>query len=97
MHPGIDSLVKLLEFLANFNDWRGLGLKFGLLDTTLDHIEATSGKDGSKREMLAAWLNWRDNVNTADYGKPSWARLQNALKKLNPSLASSMEVDTPWK
>lgn len=98
LHPGIDSLANLLDFLTNFNDWRDLGLKLGLLETTLDNIKANhSSSDDCKRGMLAAWLNWRDNVDTSKYGKPSWARLQNALKKLNLPLANSMEVTTPWE
>ena len=98
LHPGIDSLVRLLVFLKDFNDWRSLGLELGLLSSTLHHTETNYSNVGSrKREMLAAWLSWMDNVDTAAYGKPSWARLQKALKKLNPPLANSMEVNTPWQ
>ena len=98
MHPGIDSLAKLLDFLTNFNDWRGLGLRLGLLNSPLDNIKASSlSNDDCKQGVLVAWLNWRDNVDTDEYGKPSWARLQNALKKLDRPLASSMDVTTPWK
>ena len=98
LHPDDNSLVKLLGFLDKFNNWRGLGLNLGLRNPTLDNIRDTHSDNGDrKREMLVAWLKWNDNVSTPEYGKPSWARLQNALKGLDDARASSMETEAPWK
>ena len=84
-----------MEVLKNFYDWKDLGLKFGLLNATLRGIQKNyPDNHDCKREMLAAWLQW--NYDYATYGKPSWAKLHNALKGLDNVLASNMEIEAPW-
>ena len=84
-----------MEVLKNFNDWKDLGLKFGLLNAKLRGIQKDySDNHDCKREMLAAWLQW--NYDYTTYGKPSWAKLHNALKGLDDVLASNMEIEAPW-
>ena len=53
-----------------------LGLVLGLTFLTLEHIKSSSS---FLNEMLAAWLQERDQVGKAPFGSPSWMTLVNAL------------------
>ena len=57
----------------------GLGLRLGLLYSTLKKIEEDlSGVDKCKREMLAAWLQGEDNSKDR-----TWSTLVYALHGIN--------------
>ena len=66
--------------LKNLTDWQSLGLALGLLYPTLKKIdEDQRGKtDKCVMEMIAAWLEKKDNVTN-----PSWLVLQAALRKID--------------
>ena len=78
-------------------EWEELGLELGLLDATLGAISRDKKETNAcKREMLAAWLQWRDNVEQK--GRPSWKRLLDALKRVNyAALAAEIECSAPWR
>ena len=90
--------AEILQALANLVEWEELGLELGLLDTTLRAISKDQMKEtkACKREMLAAWLQWQDNIEQK--GRPSWRRLLDALKRINhAALAAEIERSTPWR
>ena len=89
--------VTILQALTTLVEWEELGLELGLLDTTLHEISRDQKETKAcKREMLAAWLQWRDNVEQK--GHPSWRRLLDALKCVNhAALAAKIERSAPWR
>ena len=82
IYTGIDDLFKVKTTLKDVVDWTDLGLALGIRFPTLQKIDDEKrGKVNScMREMLAAWLQKKDNVNQV--GPPSWSVLQTALKKI---------------
>ena len=81
------------------NDWMDLGLSLGLHQPTLDIIatENTNDVKGCMRAMLQAWLKWEDNVDTPEFGRPSWKRLIDAIRLDNKQLADQIQKSAPWK
>ena len=74
-------MVTVKGFVNKLNDWKSLGLKLGLLYPTLKRIEEDNrGIDKCLTEMLAAWLQQKDNVSQV--GIPSLTRLQTALNDI---------------
>ena len=78
----IDDLFEVKMFLKNLVDWQSLGLALGLLYPTLKMIakEQRGDIEECKMEMLAAWLQQKDNV--PQKGDPSWSVLQGALRRM---------------
>ena len=75
-HTASDDLLDVLEQLQTLRQdkfWY-LGLKLGLLDSTLDNLSDDSPKTFG-RTVMQAWLNQEDNVK-----EPSWKSLVEALK-----------------
>ena len=69
-----------------------LGLELGLYHTTLKSIEREECRDVEKCkiEMLAGWLEKRDNV--AIVGVPCWATLEKALRNIEKNeLANTIQ------
>ena len=57
----------------------GLGLRLGLLYSTLQKIEEDlSGVDKRKRKVLAAWLQGEDNSKDR-----TWSTIVDALHEIN--------------
>ena len=81
------------------NDWVDLGLSLGLHQPILDRIakENTNDVKGCMRAMLLAWLKWEDNVDTPQFGRPSWKRLIDAIRLDNKQLADKIQKSAPWK
>ena len=97
LHTEIDSLVNVLDVLADLNDWKGLGLQLGLKKPTLDRIEEEAkGIQDRKREMLSQWFSWADNVRKPEFGKPSWYRLITAVEQVKPQIAEEIKEAAPW-
>ena len=69
-------------FLKNFLDWQSLGLALGLLYPTVKMIAKEQHGDigECKMEMLAGWLQQKDNVSQK--GVPSWSVLRAALRRM---------------
>ena len=94
---GLKDHAEIMQALSTLVKWEKLGLELGLLNPTLcaisrDHKET----EACKREMLAAWLQWQDNVEQK--GRPSWRRLLDALKHVNhAALAAEIEHSAPWR
>ena len=65
---------------------------------TLDRIDKqnTSDIEGCKTDMLQAWFNWEDNVEKKAFGRPSWKRLVDAVRKVNKQVADSIVKSAPW-
>ena len=63
--------------------WNDLGLALGLLQPTLDIIEANNERDvsGCLKKCLTKWLKRADNVDSV--GPPTWDTLANGLYKIN--------------
>ena len=60
----------------------GLGLKLGLLYSTLQKVkEDLNGVDQRKREMLAAWLQGKDNSKDR-----TWSTIVDALHGMDQHL-----------
>ena len=80
LYTGIADLFKVQTFVTHVVNWKKLGLALGLLYPTLQKIEIRQHcrADDCMIEMLAAWLQRRDNV--IQHGIPSWSVLQAALK-----------------
>ena len=80
LYTGIADLFDIKMTLKNLTDWQSLGLALGLLYPTLKKIdEDQRGKtDKCVMEMIAAWLEKKDNVTN-----PSWLVLQAALRKID--------------
>lgn len=83
LYTGIDDLFAVKTEIKRVTKWKDLGLALGLTYPTLEKIgNENHGKiDDSIREMLAAWLQQRDNVKKC--GVPSWSVLQTALKHID--------------
>ena len=77
-----NDLCDVLEVVDDLNDWKDLGLRLGLLYSTLERIDREQrGRIAScKIDMLSAWLQQRDIV--LQKGVPSWSVLRTALKKI---------------
>ena len=93
LYTGIDDLDDVMSLLRDLNDWQSLGLKLGLLHTTLKRIEEEQQRVISKckTEMLATWLQQQDNV--AKKGVPSWSTLKTALMNIDKkALADSIVI-----
>ena len=93
---GIDNLDRVLGALTSLVKWKELGLKLGLLHPTLEKIamEERDKVDSCKMEMCAAWLRQADDVQKK--GLPSWWRLLDALRQIDPALAAKIERSAPW-
>ena len=97
------SIIETKDFLVISNalktlvEWQQLGLELGLLKPTLEMISINNMKEiqACKREMLAAWLRWQDNVKQK--GLPSWTRLLDALEQVDAALAAEIERSAPWR
>ena len=77
-----NDLCDVVEVVDDLNDWKDLGLRLGLLYSTLERIDREQrGRIAScKIHMLSAWLQQRDIVQQK--GVPSWSVLKAALKKI---------------
>ena len=93
LYTGIADLVDVKKFLKNVVDWQSLGLELGLLYPTLKRIKKEQHGDISDcmMEMIAAWLQQRDNVSKN--GIPSWAVLKTALEEIGEHQLAS-EIST---
>lgn len=80
----------MFDKLANFNDWKELGLALGLYMPTLEKIEQKQGSnvDRCKMDMLHSWLKKDDKVERK--GGPTWRQLISALEKINKALADEI-------
>ena len=84
---GSSDLADVLHFLTACDfpkkKWYELGLKLGLLKSTLDDIEANHPNDVSRclTECLDKWLRRADNVDSR--GGATWNSLSDALKSIN--------------
>ena len=67
--------------------WYQLGLKLGLLQTTVDEIKAKHNNDPDRclTDMLSRWLNRADSVDTK--GGPTLNTLALALKDMGYTAA----------
>ena len=66
--------------MKNLVDWFHLGIELGLLYPTLKRIEEDyRNMERCLTEMIAAWLQQKDNVS--EVGVPSWSVLQSALRR----------------
>ena len=75
-----------------------LGLnKQPTLDKVAQQNNSGNDIDGCKTDMLQAWFNWEDNVEKKGFGKPSWKRLIDAVRKVNKQIADSIVKSAPWK
>ena len=94
---GTKDFLVISNALKNLVEWHQLGLELGLLKPTLDMISSNNMKEikACKREMLAAWLQWQDNVKQK--GLPSWTRLLDALEQVDPALAAEIKRSAPWR
>ena len=91
------NLVFFLEAINDIVDWQNLGLKFGLKKRpTLQRIALECANDigRCKIEMLQAWFDWVDNVE--EFGRPSWKRLIDAVRKVDKPVAEDIEKKAPW-
>lgn len=81
-YTGIGDLFEVKVALKDIVDWQSLGLALGLLYPTLKKIETENHEKIDKciTEMLAAWLQQKDDV--ARRGVPSWLVLKTALSKI---------------
>ena len=77
-----NDLCDVLAVIHDLNDWIDLGLRLGLLYSTLKRIDLEQrGRISScKIEMLSAWLQQQDNVSQK--GVPKWSVLRAALKQM---------------
>ena len=73
--------------------WKTFGIQLGLSYSTLEKITNDHYDNSAeyKPEMLAAWLQQRDNV--PQRGVPSWSVLQAALRRMGEKeVADRIEV-----
>ena len=92
-YTGIGDLFEVKVALKDIVDWQSLGLALGLLYPTLKKIETENHEKIDKciTEMLAAWLQQKDDV--ARRGVPSWLVLKTALSKIGAyELASKIDT-----
>ena len=73
--------------------WIELGLKLGLLQPTLNLIEANHERDVSRclLECLTKWLYRADNVESV--GPPTWDTLANGLYKINDNAVAKRLIE----
>ena len=77
--------------------WDELGLKLGLLQTTLNEIKVKHSNDPAKclTDMLSHWLNRADHVDTK--GGPTLNTLALALKDMGYTAAyDNIEQKVVW-
>ena len=83
----IGRLVDVIDSLKRCgfpdNKWDDLGLRLGLLQTTLEAIERNSHGDVSRclTRCLSQWLRRADNVDSR--GGTTWDSLSTALRSMN--------------
>ena len=83
----IDQLVDVIDLLKRFGfpeiKWDDLGLRLGLLQTTLEAIERNNHGDVSRclTRCLTQWLRRADNVDSR--GGATWDSLSTALRSMN--------------
>ena len=83
----IDRLVDVIDLLKRFGfpktKWDDLGLRLGLLQTTLEAIERNNHGDVSRclTRCLSQWLRRADNVDSR--GGATWDSLSTALRSMN--------------
>ena len=89
-----EDLVNILGKLKDFNEWELLGLELGIKQATLNRIknDERGNINTCKRLMLVEWLRWADNVDTIEFGRPSWKRLVDALGKVDKKLADKIRT-----
>ena len=102
MHIGesldIGDLIDVINALkchkVSNKKWNELGLQLGLIQPTLDDIEADQGTRGVQKcmqAMLTRWLERQDNVMKK--GIPSWKTLVQALESINNAAAESIKQE----
>ena len=74
--------------------WTELGLTLGLLQPTLDVIEANHQRDVSRclYECLTKWLYRADNVESV--GPPTWDSLADGLYRINNNAVADTLIKT---
>ena len=74
-------LVDVMDYVHSLNQsaLKKLGLKLGLLDSTLERLLDQTSPDEYGMKVMSAWLNQKDNVPSR--GKPTWTTLATALNK----------------
>ena len=83
----IDRLVDVIDLLKRCGfpetKWDDLGLRLGLLQTTLEAIERNNHGDVSRclTKCLSQWLRRADNVDSK--GGATWDSLSTALRSMN--------------
>ena len=83
----IDRLVDVIDLLKRFGfpeaKWDDLGLRLGLLQTTLEAIERNNHGDVSRclTRCLSQWLRRADNVDSK--GGATYDSLSTALRSMN--------------
>ena len=85
MNHLVDVIDVLKECGFSNANWIELGLRLGLLKTTLDVIknDNTGMADRCMMECLSKWLQRADDVVTRGGGPPSWDSLSDALRAMN--------------
>ena len=84
----LSQLVDVIDLLkkCGFPEtrWLDLGLRLGLLKTTLDAIDNKHRGDAGRclMEVLSKWLSRADNVVSRG-GPPSWDSLSDALRAID--------------
>ena len=78
---GIRDLGTVFFATGRVMEWFSLGLALGLHYPTLGKINKENGSvDDCRREMLAAWLDLKDDV--VEKALPTWKALESALRKI---------------
>ena len=83
----IDRLVDVIDLLKRCGfpetKWDDLGLRLGLLQTTLEAIERNNHGDVSRclTKCLSQWLRRADNVDSR--GGATWDSLSTTLRSMN--------------
>ena len=74
----------MLNALKSVNDWQTLGLKLGILYSTLEKIGENCREqiDPCKRKMIYTWLKEKPS------GVPTFAVLKIALKDMDENAAA---------
>ena len=87
----------ILNAIGLFSDWEKLGMNLGISPKRLKIFNTQERGDISKctTEMISSWLKWQDDVQKK--GLPSWKRLVDAVRPLDPKLAVEIESNAPWK
>ena len=87
LHLDVERLVDIIDILekCSFPEsrWDELGLRLGLLKTTLDTIERNHPGDVSRclNECLTRWLRRADNVDSR--GGATYDSLSDAIRSMN--------------